>query len=239
MGMEVDVLFTPADLAEASLTGRTAIVVDVLRATTTIVTALAAGTPSVYPVEGTEEARQLASELETAILGGERGGLPPEGFHRGNSPLEYQRGSDNQPVVLTTTNGTRAMARAQASGAAAIAAGALVNARAAAQWAVGAGRDITVLCAGTHGRFSLDDAITAGCIVERVLAEASIAVSHTDGATAALTLWERYRNNPLEGILAAIHGQRLEKLGFTNDLSYCTRVDILDRVPVLQEGRLV
>lgn len=237
--MQIDVLFTPADLTEASIEGRTALIVDVLRATTTMITALAAGTPAIYPVEGIEEARELAAQLGGAILGGERGGLPPQGFQRGNSPLEYQGGSGDQPVVLTTTNGTRALARAQAAGAAAIAAGAFINARAVATWALSTDRDITVLCAGTHGRFSLDDTLAAGCIVQRLRDQVPTGLTFTDSAIAALILWERYRDNPKEGLLGAVHGQQLESLGFSDDLAYCAGVDTLERVPVLQDGRLV
>lgn len=233
-------LFTPADLSAVSLAGRTVIVVDVLRATTTIATALAAGAPAVYPVEGIDEARRLACELGEAVLGGERGGLPPEGFHRGNSPLEYQSGSDGRPIVLTTTNGTRAIARAKEGGAAAIAAGALVNAEAVTAWALSSGTDITVLCAGTHGRFSLDDAVAAGCIVDRARSMAEPGRLHlTDGAWGAFTLWQRFRENPREGLLLAAHGQRLERLGFAKDLTYCAAVDVLDRVPILHDSRLV
>lgn len=233
-------LFTPADLGAVSLAGRTVIVVDVLRATTTVATALAAGAPAVYPVEGIEEARRLAAELGGAVLGGERGGLPPEGFQRGNSPLEYQNGSDGQPIVLTTTNGTRAIARAKEGSAGAIAAGALVNAKAVAAWAVGRGSDITVLCAGTHGRFSLDDVVAAGCIVDRASSEAAAGrLTLTDGALGALMLWQRFRENPREGLLLAAHGQRLKRLGFVDDLTYCASVDVLERVPVLQEASMV
>lgn len=239
MRLEIDVLYTPADLNEVSLSGRAVIVVDVLRATTTIITALAAGAPAVYPVEGIEEARQLAAELGGAALGGERGGLPPEGFQRGNSPLEYRASPDGKPIVLTTTNGTRAIARAKEGGAAAIAAGALVNAKAVASWALGIGSDITVLCAGTHGRFSLDDVIAAGCIVDRASSMAESGLNLTDGALGALLLWQRFCENPREGLLSAVHGQRLERLGFEDDLTFCAAVDAFERVPVLQDARLV
>lgn len=236
--MQLDVLFTPGDLQEVAIEGRTVLVVDVLRATSTIATALAAGTPTVYPVESIEAARALAETLDGAILGGERGGVAPEGFQRGNSPLEYREGSDGRPVILTTTNGTKALQRSVEAGAAHIATAAMVNARAAAQWAVEQGGDVVVLCAGTHGQFSLDDAIAAGCIVRRARSRAQEPVTLGDGAAAALALWQRYRENPLEGLLAAKHGRILEQLGFQDDLNYCANVDALTVVPVMQNGRI-
>lgn len=236
--MQIDVLFTPADLASAQIEGRTVLVVDVLRATTTIATALAAGTPAVYAVESIEEARRLAARLGDAVLGGERGGVAPEGFDRGNSPLEYRDGSSGRPVILTTTNGTVALQRALEAGAGHVGAAALVNARAAAEWAMEQGADVAILCAGTHGRFSLDDAVTAGCIVRRARSRAREQAPLGDGARAALELWRRYRENPLEALLASRHGRELERLGFHEDLRYCAAVDALTTVPVLRNGRL-
>lgn len=120
--MEIEVLLTPGELGDASLAGRTAIVIDVLRATSTIATALGNGAAAVRAVAEVEEARTVAAGLSGAVLGGERGGLPPAGFDCGNSPLEYTpRQVEGREVVLCTTNGTYALTLAARAQAAAIA----------------------------------------------------------------------------------------------------------------------
>lgn len=237
--MKIDVLFVSEEAERIPLTDQCVLVIDVLRATTTIVAALAAGAPVVHPVADVEEARRLAQELPRAILGGERGGLPLPGFHAGNSPAEYTTDLvTERPVVITTTNGTLAMRRALAAGAEAMGAAALLNAQAAAEWALEQGRDLTIVCAGTEGRFTLEDTIGAGCVIERSLAYEP-RLDLTDAARAALRLWQEYRSDPGRAFSDSFHGRRLERLGFAEDLHACARVDGERVVPVWHDGRLI
>lgn len=237
--MNIDVLFLSRDVEAISLHGRTAVVIDVLRATTTIATALAHGAQGVYPVAGVDEARALAKTYNGAVLGGERGGLPLEGFQAGNSPLEYTEALvGGRVVVMTTTNGTKALRRTVEAKATYIATGALVNARAVARWTLGRGGDVTLVCAGTEERFSLEDAAGAGCIVAACQALATDCVL-TDAAFAAMKLWERYSHTPGDVFADSLHGRRLEGLGFAADLKYCASVDTVSVVPVWQGDRLV
>lgn len=236
--MHLDTVFVSRELVGRDLRGRSALVIDVLRATTTIITALGAGAAAVYPVADVEGAFRLAQQLGGAVLGGERGGLPLPGFHAGNSPAEYREALvKGRPVVLTTTNGTLAVHRALAAGAEALAVAALVNARAAAAWAVRQGRDLTVVCAGTEEKFTLEDAVAAGCIVARCL-ELDPQVQLTDAARAAFVLWESYRHDPHKACAESWHGRRLAGLGFADDLRRCAEVDASSVVPVWRGDRL-
>src|SRR5262249_50719511 len=164
--MQVHVAFMPGEFPELELAGRVALVVDVFRATSMVVAAFGAGCARVIPVASEAAARERAAALapEPVLLAGERGGDPIEGFDLGNSPLDCTpERVGGRTLVLTTTNGTRAMLKAGEAAAAALAA--LTNVAAAAQWAVNHRRDVTVLCAGEQGRFSLEDTGCAGLLV--------------------------------------------------------------------------
>src|SRR5262245_18694621 len=162
---QLDVYLLP-DLAEpAALAGKTVVVIDVLRATTTIIRALAAGAREVVPCLEVEEARRISSELgSAAILGGERGGVPIPGFDLGNSPAEYTRERvGGKTVVFTTTNGTRAMQRCKLAGRVLL--GAFVNFSAICRELSGTD-EIAIVCAGTDGHVTREDTLLAGAIVD-------------------------------------------------------------------------
>ncbi|HET7558689.1 MAG TPA: 2-phosphosulfolactate phosphatase, partial [Limnochordia bacterium] len=187
--MEIRCALLPAELEPAALAGCRVAVIDVLRATSTIVTALAAGAAAIVPVEELDEARRLAAR--GFLAGGERHAVAPDGFDFGNSPFEYTpervRGRE---IALTTTNGTRALRRA--AGAAGLCAAALLNAGAAARW-LAEDDQPTILCAGTNQRVSADDTLCAGALVEHLLARRS-GWSLDDGARLALGLFRAERD---------------------------------------------
>ena len=161
--MRVHVALTPLEFPDLSLDSRAVLVVDVLRATSMVVAACEAGCARVIPVADAAEARERARALapEPVLLAGERGGERIEGFDLGNSPLDCSPDRvGGLSILLTTTNGTAAMLKASEAGAAALAA--LTNVGAAVRWAVSQDRDVTVLCAGEQGGFSLEDAVCAG-----------------------------------------------------------------------------
>lgn len=237
--MQIDVLYTSREATYTSLRGHAAVIIDVLRATTTIAAALSRGATAVYPVADIDEARQRVAGLEGAILGGERGGLPPEGFHAGNSPFEYTAELvAGRPLLFTTTNGTLAIARALEAGAARLATGALVNARSVARWAVRQGMPLTLVCAGTEGRFTLEDVVGAGCIIAEC-ESVHPNITLTDAAVAARHLWNRYAEEPVRSFDDSAHGRRLRQLGFKGDLEYCAAVNELDLTPEWTGDRLV
>src|SRR5215467_7904496 len=193
--MQVHVALMPGEFPELDLAGRVALVVDVFRATTMVVAAFGAGCARVIPVASEAAARSRAAALgpEPVLLAGERGGDPIDGFDLGNSPLDCTpERVGGRTLVLTTTNGTRAMLKA---GEAAAALAALTNVAAAAQWAANHRRDVIVLCAGEQGRFSLEDTVCAGLLVAGVL-RAHPEAKLTDAARAAHRLGIAYGAEP-------------------------------------------
>ena len=196
------------DLADPhDLAGHTSVVIDVLRASTTITTALQHGAAEVIPCLTVEEARQLSGQRPGSLLGGERGGKPLPGFDFGNSPAEYaaERVAD-KTIVFTTTNGTKAMTRCMGSGRILI--GAIVN-RAAVCRAVAEDERVDIICAGTDGEFSMDDALGAGAMVSQLSHNSSDWVLN-DGANISLSLWNNEVGDASE--LASRRRERIEAL---------------------------
>ena len=237
--MRIHVALTRAELARVALDGRAAIVIDVLRATTTVVAACGAGCLGIIPVADPEAARAVGAGFprDAVVLGGERGGEPIAGFDLGNSPLEYtaERVS-GRTIILTTTNGTSAMKRAGVAAAAATAA--FSNVEAAADWAVAQGRDVTVLCAGDGGALSLEDAVCAGLLVQRMAARAP-GVELSDAAVVALRLAEHYRERLDEVRRDSRWARRLASRGRGADIDACLRLDTTAMVPVFEAGIIV
>ncbi|WP_031518030.1 2-phosphosulfolactate phosphatase [Desulfofalx alkaliphila] len=167
--MRISLVSTRAGLKDLQQSYQTAVVLDILRATTTITTALANGCRGVIAVAEVEEARALAAAKGKVLLGGERGAVRLPGFHLGNSPLEYTADKvGGKTVVLTTTNGTGTIELA-VQRAAHVLMGSLLNVRAVAQELAAFKGHILLACAGTRGKFSLEDTLAAGWIIKELL----------------------------------------------------------------------
>lgn len=228
--MRVDVAYTPAVLAPAALAGATALVVDVLRASTSIVTALAHGCLGVVPVGDPDEARERAAATPGALVAGERRGEPLAGFDLGNSPLEFSPARvGGRLVFLTTSNGTGALLAVRA--AAAVGVAAFVNLSAAAVWAAAERRNVVVACAGERGARSLEDEVCAGLLVDRLLAA-------VPGATAGPEAGEAARHarpyGPDLGRLAqdSSWARHLAARGRARDVAACLTLDSFALVPL-------
>ncbi len=233
--MQLDVLFTPAEQAAGLLGGRLVVVVDVLRASTTIVEALAAGAREVVPVGEVAEAEAMAGP--GVVVGGERGGLRCEGFDLGNSPREYTAEAvRGRRVVLCTTNGTRAIVTASRAGAAEVLVAGFTNLKHVVGVAAAAGRDVTVLCAGQAGGFSLEDATCAGGLVAGLVYRRGDVVRTSDAARAAATLFRAHREELIRLLTVTDHGRHLVDLGLGDDLPVCARLNSRAVVPHLAEG---
>jgi 2-phosphosulfolactate phosphatase len=226
--VRLDVVLTADAVAPGQLGGATVLVVDVLRASTTIIAALSAGCAAVTPVADAGEARRRAGAAG-ALLAGERRGEPIVGFDLGNSPLEYRaervRG---RSVVMTTSNGTRALLAAREARAVGVAA--LVNLSAAAGWAAAAGRDVIVLCAGERGRRSLEDHVCAGLLVERVRA-AVPAAAPSAAALEALAEGRRYAGDVARLAADSAWARHLAASGRGADVAACLLLDTTALVP--------
>lgn len=221
-----DVILVATAGQAADLAGRHAAVIDVLRATTVILTVLERGARSVVPVAEVEEARRLRAGLPGALLAGERGGFAPKGFDYGNSPVELAAADlGGRTVVLTTTNGTLAVRRAAA--AASIVAASLRNAGAAGRELAGAGGPAALVCAGTEGRFTIEDFYCAGLVARQLAATGR---SLSDLAWAAALLAER----PVAEVVnerTCAHVRTLLRRGLGADVPYCLAVDSSEAVP--------
>ena len=218
--MRIDVAFTPAESAAAS----TGIVIDVIRATSTICQALASGYRRVFCTAEIEEARALRAELDGAVLGGERGNVVIPGFDLGNSPREYLEPIGDE-LILTTTNGTRAIVAAAARCDRVFVAS-VRNFRAVVDAIREAGEDAVVVCAGVQGALALDDAYLAGRIVSALEWERS------DAAEAAARLAQTW-SGAEEAFRASKSGRNLlqNARDLEEDLPFCAQESILDVVP--------
>ena len=212
--MRVHVAFTPSEAIPAPI----GVVVDVLRATSTIAQALASGWPRVLCAPGIDEAKAVREQLGEGLLGGERDAKKIEGFDVGASPREFVDGGD-VPLIFSTTNGTRAILTA-ASKCERVFLGSLLNLDAVAAAARESGEDVIVVCAGFKDAFALDDAYCAGRFVQLLDGE------RTDAAVAAEVLASAYPNT-LAGLNARTYGPP----GLEEDIAFCARESILDVVP--------
>jgi 2-phosphosulfolactate phosphatase len=220
------VLATAQEATAEELAGRLVAVIDVLRATTVILTALERGAGRVVTVAEVDEARRLRAELPGALLAGERGGFAPEGFDYGNSPVEIARADlAGRDVVLTTTNGTLAVQRAGA--AASIVAACLRNAGAVARSLASGEGPVALLCAGTEGAFTIEDFYCAGLIAADlasrgyVLNDLAWSAALLGGRPAAEAINER----------TCSHVRTLVRRGLAADLPYCLELDASTAVP--------
>lgn len=235
--MRVELVFTREAIAKFDLEGAAVAVVDCLRATTTIAAALAAGAAAILPVATEAEARVLAAR-SGSLLAGECHCLPPEGFDVGNSPASFTTALvAGREIVLWTTNGSKALAAATGR-AASVVAFALVNAAAVARH-LGRQRPsrLVILCAGTEGRFSLEDTYAAGALVARLQAWTPLACD--ESATAALLTYQAAADRPLQVLSGTGAAARLHAAGLLDDVRFAARPDVLNSVPGWRDGRLI
>ena len=218
--MRVHVAFTPSE----PIAAETAIVIDVLRATSTIAEALAAGYRRVLCCGEVEQALATREAEGAGVLAGERKCVRIPGFDLGNSPREFLE-PVGDTVILSTTNGTRALVAASAAADRVLAAS-LTNLAAVVGAARQSGGDVTVVCAGVLGELATDDAYVAGRIVELLDGD------RTDGARAALAIADTFASAQ-EGLRASQSARNLLDAGLEDDISWCARESVLDVVPRL------
>ncbi len=234
--MRVDLCLVPGELNHCQVMHRSVVVIDVLRASTTIVTAFAHGCRAIIPVEEVEEAKRIAATIgdQHVLLGGERGGVRIEGFALGNSPREYRTAAvRDSTIVFTSTNGSR-LFRAVQNGALVLV-GALVNAEAVTRALADAGQEVLLVCAGREGRFSAEDFFCAGLFASRLLKLSPREVELSDAAQIA----QRFaagRASAVRVLQRSEHGRFLASIGFAQDLAVCAEVDAYQVVPHYVEG---
>lgn len=234
---DVDFFVVPSEATDAGIRDRIVVAIDVLRACTTICTAFAQGAEKVIPADSPVAAKNLRATLgDHALLCGEREGKKVSGFDFGNSPSEYTADAvGGKTLVLSTTNGSKVLAKSEAAREVVVCA--FVNVTAVAEYLAQREEPVAVILSGQVGRFSLEDAVCGGLLVRHLHAlrpERTLC----DAARAAITLADRYADDVLSMMRVASHGQYLESIGLGEDLVACSRVDALRLVPVSREGRI-
>lgn len=235
MPNSISAYLLPELISPEELQGTTVVVIDVLRASTTITTALAAGAHQVVPCLEIEEAMQIAAGIGgDLLLGGERGGLPIDGFDLGNSPAEYTRERvAGKTIVFTSTNGTKAMQRCRLADTVVV--GSFVNLTAVCRLVSGAAK-VALLCAGTGGEITAEDVFLAGAVVDRL----SIDVSRPaldDQAVLARDAWTCGGSTDAVALTSRLAesrgGRNLARIGLADDIARAAEVDKFDVVPCL------
>jgi 2-phosphosulfolactate phosphatase len=237
--MRIDCYLTPNDVDDLALRERTAVVIDVLRASTSIVTALGNGAKEVIPATTVESATKISANLggDVALLAGERNGRMVPGFDLGNSPSEFTGGKiHGRSIIFTSTNGSQAIAKARYAQELAVCA--FINMSAVVQLIVGRPRPFAVVCSGKEGGFSLEDTVCAGMLISRVAESLGDDVSLSDAAVAAVTLHKALGRGLLKMMKNSEHGRFLEEIGFGDDLKLCAQIDTVPVVPLLDAGVL-
>ncbi len=239
--MRLDVFFTPAEVRPADTSGRLVAIIDVLRASTTVAVALANGARTVVPLPSADEVNVRAREFEKSAVrtAGEQKMLPIPGFDLGNSPGAFTAEAvEGKTILLTTSNGTRALLGVQ--GARDIVIASYVNLTAVLALMKMASRtdtDITIICAAEEGVFSLEDAACAGRLV-RGLPKRADSVVLNDAAYASVLVDRKYGDNIAKIFQDSSHGQALEAAGFGDDLTVAAAVDSYSVVPIYQDRQI-
>jgi 2-phosphosulfolactate phosphatase len=239
--LRLDVFFTPGQVKPGDLAGRLVAVVDVLRASTSIAAALGNDARTIIPLEGADEVIVRSKDFTRSqiILAGEQKMLPIPGFDLGNSPQAFTRDAvEGKTILITTTNGTRALLGVQ--GARDIVIASYVNFTAVLTMmkiAAGSNTDIAIVCASEEGSFTLEDAACAGRYV-RAIPKRADSVQVNDAASASVLIEKKYGDNIAKVFKESTHGQALEEAGLGDDLAACAKVDAYPVVPIYQDRQI-
>jgi len=239
--VRLDVFFTPNQVKPADTAGRLVVIVDVLRASTTVATALGNGAKTVIPLEGADEVITRSKEFSRAgvLLAGEQKMLPIAGFDLGNSPQDFtKKAVEGKTILITTTNGTRTLLGVQ--GARDIVIASYVNFTAVLammKLAARSNTDIAIICAGEEGSFTLEDAACAGRYV-RAIPKRADKVIWNDAASASVLIERKYGDNIEKVFKESSHGQALQSAGFGDDLAAAAEVDSYPVVPIWQDRQI-
>jgi len=235
LSLTVQTCFSPALYPLFANKEAIIIVVDVLRATSAICTALHHGVERMIPVAGLDEARKY-KDLGY-LVAAERNAIKQEGFDFGNSPFHYMDEQvKGKTIVISTTNGTQAIEAAK--DASVIAIGSFLNLSALAEWILPQERDVIILCAGWKNKFNLEDSLFAGALANKLIDSGNFSTM-CDSTIAAGYLYERAADDLYGFLENSSHRKRLKNLHLEDDIRYCLSTDIMQTIPVYQDGGLV
>lgn len=230
-----DICFSPELLPLYDLRGRVAVVVDILRATSSIVTALAQGVTHMVPVSEVADCQALA--VQGYLTAAERDGRQLAGVDLGNSPFGYLDGVvavRGRSVAITTTNGTRALHLSQAADKVVV--GAFLNLSAVADFLREQQKDVVVVCAGWKGNFCLEDTLFGGALAHQLATD--FTTTDSDSTLAALDLWQAAAPDVAGYLLKSSHVRRLNSLESHKDMEFCVRQDEYTVVPLYHGGQI-
>ncbi|PID60427.1 MAG: 2-phosphosulfolactate phosphatase [Ignavibacteriae bacterium] len=232
--MKVKTIFTHQNIDELFFTKKTVVVIDVLRATSTIVTALNNGAEEIIPVNSIEFAMKVSSTGHT-LLGGERNAQKIDGFVLGNSPLEYVEDIiKGKSIILFTTNGSKAIIKAKF--ASKLYLSSFLNNHAVAK-KISKEDEVVILCSGNNGQFSFEDSVCAGDLIEElILAEVNVELD--DSGKVCNLLFRKNKRRISKMLKETEHGKKLIELGFKKDIEYAAQKNIIGIVPYFESGSI-
>lgn len=232
--MVIDVIETAGSIEKEIILDKTVLIIDVLRATSVMTTALANGVKAIYPYKDIESVLENSKKDTNPLLCGERKGLKIDGFDCGNSPLEYTKELvANRNMYMTTSNGTRAI-ESCAKYAAKIYIVAFLNIQAIVEKIVSEDKDVVIVCSGTDDKFSFDDALCAGEIIKRAT-KINQNIKCTDIALALKFIADSTKCIP-ETLKGCKHFEYLKSIGFEVDMEHCFTMDKYNIIPEYQHG---
>jgi 2-phosphosulfolactate phosphatase len=228
----VEVCLTPNLIDQVDLSGKTAVIVDILRATSCITAGIASGIDHIIPFRDLEECRAMRDK--GYLIAGERNGAKVEDFDIGNSPFSYmEQAESGKPVAVTTTNGTLAIS--VSSDAENILIGSFLNISAVKEKIVELEKDVVIVCAGWKGRVNLEDTLFAGALIE------AIRETHKpkeDASLVALGVYKQSKDELYRTLQFSSHVNRLKRLNIDRDIHFCLEKDRFDVVPMVRDGKI-
>lgn len=232
MKKNIDVCLSPELIGLYDLKGKIVVVVDILRATSVMVTALAHGAKEIIPVATLDEARTYLKK--GYLCAAERGGAPVEGFPLDNSPFNYMNDViKDKSIVITTTNGTLAITKSTTADQVLV--GAFLNIQALANYIKTQGKDVIVHCAGWKGKTNMEDTLFAGALVELLDETHDLAC---DTAHLSLKYYQSIKNNLFETVKNSAHAKRLNRLSVIKDIEFCVGLNTYEVIPKLNGKQL-
>lgn len=236
--MIVDIIPSLKELSSQKIYGKTVIVIDIFRCTSTIVSALANGCKEIIPVEDPQEAKTILTKFDdkNCMIAGENKGEKISGYPLGNSPIEFlQQPIKNKKIVLSTTNGTKAIKNCKSAKNVLI--GSFLNVSAVCSCAIGYHKDIVIVCSGSRGSIALEDVMAAGCHVAK-LKDLSIDIRLSELAKTFYYLYLHFQDHLKQLLVESRSGINLVKLGYEKDIDECLQFDKYKAVPVFNHNSI-
>ncbi|MCR9133175.1 MAG: 2-phosphosulfolactate phosphatase [bacterium] len=232
----IDVFFSVQAFQEEDLRGKSAVIIDILRATSSITTAIHNGAKKVIPVEDMSDAVKIAHTMDANdyLLCGEKNGSKIEGYHLGNSPLEYTRETiADKTLIFNTTNGTKAIKKAGLANRIYI--GSFLNQQNILDALKEHDDEVVLICSGWRGRLALEDTLFAGSLLYHMFG-GTLPEKTKDGAKVAFGLYEKFKDQIQETIGSSDHAHRLRNLVPENDIEFCCNLNAFDVLPGMRDG---